>query len=164
MSKFELIGGVGIMGVLSPMDTRDTYAVTDPLYGIDGLRNVLTINEMLSIPVERRRAGMIVGIIESDKFFKLKNIGWIGNLNDWEEIDLKKVTHIDKEIPSGIVDGINTSFNLSYEPILNSEHLYLNGVLQESGEDLDYILNGKNITFLVPPFDKMRIICSYRTN
>jgi len=164
MSKFELIGGVGIMGVLSPMDTIDTYAVIDPIYGIDGLRNVSTINEMLSIPVERRRAGMIVGVIESDKFFKLKNVGWIGNLSDWEEIDLKKDTHIDKEVPSGVTDGINISFNLSYEPILNSEHLFLNGVLQEKGGDLDYVLNGKSIIFLEPPFNGMRVICSYRTN
>ena len=162
MSKFELLGGVGIMGVLSPMDTRDTYAVIDPLYGIDGLRNVSTISEMVSIPVERRRAGMIVGVSEVDKFFKLKNVGWIGNLSDWDEIDLRKVTHIDKEIPTGVTDGINVTFELLHQPTPNSEHLYLNGVLQEKGEDLDYTLEGKTIVFSEPPFNGMRVICSYR--
>ena len=43
MSDFNLRGGVGVMGYLSPMDTRDTYPVIDPIYGIDGLRNVDTI-------------------------------------------------------------------------------------------------------------------------
>ena len=46
MSSFDLIGGVGIMGVLSPMDTEDNYPVIDPLYGIDGLRNVDSVEEL----------------------------------------------------------------------------------------------------------------------
>ena len=36
MSDFSLVGGIGIMGFLSPMNTNDTYAVIDPLYGVDG--------------------------------------------------------------------------------------------------------------------------------
>ena len=55
MSKFELYGGVGIMGFISPMDTNDTYAVIDPMYGIDGLRNVESITDLNTIPFERRR-------------------------------------------------------------------------------------------------------------
>ena len=62
MSEFELVGGIGIMGFISPMDTEDTYAVIDPIYGIDGLRNVDTVEELNSISFERRRAGMIVGV------------------------------------------------------------------------------------------------------
>jgi hypothetical protein len=76
MSSFELIGGIGVMGFLSPMDTEDTYAVVDPLYGIDGLRNVNTINELNEIPEERRRAGMIVGINGGETYYKLKNIDY----------------------------------------------------------------------------------------
>ena len=40
MVKFNTSGGIGVMGFISPMDSRDTYAVVDPLYGIDGFRNV----------------------------------------------------------------------------------------------------------------------------
>ena len=50
------------MGYISPFDTNDTYAVIDPLYGIDGFRNVNSISEMNAIPNERRRAGMQVGV------------------------------------------------------------------------------------------------------
>jgi hypothetical protein len=76
MADFSKIGGVGIMGFISPMDTRDTYAVIDPLYGIDGLRNVDEESDLNEIPYDRRRPGMIVGINGGTRFFKLKNIFW----------------------------------------------------------------------------------------
>ncbi len=62
MAEFSSYGGVGIMGFISPMDTLDTYAVIDPLYGIDGIRNVENETELNQITYERRRAGMLVGI------------------------------------------------------------------------------------------------------
>ena len=50
------------MGVLTPMDSRDDYAVTDPVYGVDGLRNVSTVNDLHTVSLTRRRSGMIVGV------------------------------------------------------------------------------------------------------
>jgi hypothetical protein len=165
----KIIGGVSIMGFVAPNSIHDTYPVIDPLYGIDGLRNVTTIDEMMAIPDERRRAGMIVGVNGGDRLFKLKDVEWVGDISDWDEIQLllvanKKpdITFIDKETPLGIIDGVNRTFKLSHIPTPNSEHLYLNGLLQEKGGDLDYILDGKNIIFLEPPFNGMRVICSYR--
>jgi len=55
-------GGVRITGFISPTDTQDTYAVIDPVYGVDSLRNVNDITARNEIPSERRRAGMIVGV------------------------------------------------------------------------------------------------------
>ena len=101
MSDFSLMGGVGIMGVLTPMDTRDTYAVVDPVYGIDGLRNVPTINDLHNVPPTRRRPGMIVGVNGGESYYKLKNVNWSYDLTDWEELTLK-INHIDREIPSNI--------------------------------------------------------------
>lgn len=161
MGSFELIGGIGVMGYLSPMDTEDTYAVIDPLYGIDGLRNVDTVNELNKIPEERRRAGMIVGVNGGETYYKLKNIEWVGDITDWVELDLTKQISIDKETPAGNIDGLNTKFILNHEPITNSEHIFLNGLLQESGED--YLINEKEITFNEAPISGMRIRCSYRT-
>ena len=161
MNEFFKIGGVGVMGFISPMSTDDTYAVIDPLYGIDGFRNVDTEKDMLEIPEERRRAGMIVGIDGGKKYYKLKDIEWSGELSDWSEIDFNHIIHIDKEIPSGLIDDNNTIFELSSEPILNSEHVYLNGLLQENNED--YIMDGKSIVFSDSPMFGMRIRCSYRS-
>ena len=161
MSEFSLVGGIGIMGFISPMDTNDNYAVIDPLYGIDGLRNVNSIEELNSIPFERRRAGMIVGVFGGEKYFKLKNIDWKNEISDWEELDFTKQVYIDKEKPMGVMDGINKTFKLSKKPIQNSEHIYLNGLLQESGDD--YLINGDEINFFYSIPLGFKIRCSYRT-
>ena len=149
------------MGFISPMDTEDTYAVIDPTYGIDGLRNVDTIDELNSISFERRRSGMIVGVNGGETYYKLKNLNnWLFDISDWLEIDLTKITYVDKEIPSGIIDGINNSFVLNYTPIPGSEHIFLNGLLQD--EDEDYIINYDTIIFNEAPLTGMKIRCSYR--
>jgi hypothetical protein len=161
MNEFYKIGGVGVMGYISPMSTDDTYAVIDPLYGIDGFRNVDTMQDMLEIPEERRRAGMIVGVDGGQKYYKLKDIEWKWDITDWSEVSFNNIVHIDKEIPTGLIDDNNTIFELSSEPILNSEHVYLNGLLQENGED--YIMDGKSIVFSDSPMFGKRIRCSYRS-
>ena len=161
MSDFSLMGGVGIMGVLTPMDTRDTYAVVDPVYGIDGLRNVPTINDLHNVPPTRRRPGMIVGVNGGESYYKLKNVNWSYDLTDWEELTLK-INHIDREVPSGIVDGVNKLFILTETPELQSEHLFLNGLLQDPGETEDYVISGNTITFIDAPFEGSKIRCSYR--
>jgi hypothetical protein len=69
---------------------------------------------------------------------------------------------VDKEIPTGVVNGVNNKFLLKYKPINGSDHVYLNGMLQENGRYCDYILDDKNIIFLDPPTPGMRIICSYK--
>lgn len=53
----------------------------------------------------------------------------------------------DKEIPSGSINSINKIFTLQYPPVEGSEHIYLNGLLQESGIHGDYIISGSTITF-----------------
>ena len=110
MNEFYKIGGVGVMGFISPMSTDDTYAVVDPLYGIDGFRNVDTMQDMLEIPEERRRAGMIVGVNGGQNYYKLKDIEWNWDITDWSEVSFNNIIHIDKEIPTGLIDDNNTIF------------------------------------------------------
>ena len=92
MADYGPLGGVKIAGFISPGDTTDTYAVIDTQLGIDGLRNYSgTTTEVLSgttVPLPRRRAGMIVGVEGGDRYFKLKDKNpWDFDLTDWEELD-----------------------------------------------------------------------------
>ena len=163
MSNFELIGGIGIMGFISPMNTEDTYAVIDPIYGVDGLRNVSAVEDLNLISIERRRPGMIVGVNGGEVYYKLKRLDdWSFDIDDWLELDLSKITHIDKEKPNGIIDGINNNFILNNNPIPGSEHIYLNGLLQD--DDDDYQIEYNSILFNEPPSIGMKIKCSYRTS
>ena len=163
MSNFELIGGIGIMGFISPMNTEDTYAVIDPIYGVDGLRNVSAVEDLNLISVERRRPGMIVGVNGGEVYYKLKRLDdWSFDIDDWLELDLSKITHIDKEKTNGVIDGINNNFILNNNPIPGSEHVYLNGLLQDDEDD--YQIEYNTIIFNDPPSIGMKIKCSYRTS
>ena len=70
-------------------------------------------------------------------------------------------TTINKEIPSGLINSVNKVFILSYEPLKNSEHIYLNGLLQDGDADTDYTIVGNKITFLDAPFTGSKIRCTY---
>ena len=84
MSKFSEIGGVPVLGFISPADTRDEYAVTDPLYAIGGFRVIPgDINDLNLIPEPRRRAGMIVGVKNGERYYKLLDKDWDYTDNDW---------------------------------------------------------------------------------
>jgi len=83
MGTFSLSGGVEVVGFISPTDPLDTYPVIDPLYGVDGLRNVNLISDLDSIPELRRRAGMVVGISGGTTYYKLNNPPWNYNISDW---------------------------------------------------------------------------------
>ena len=64
-----------------------------------------------------------------------------------------------KEIPQGNINGSNTIFTLDFSPAENSEHVYLNGLLQE--KDLDYVVEGKNIIFNLPVRFGNKLTCTY---
>lgn len=69
---------------------------------------------------------------------------------------------VDKEIPSGSINGSNTSFSMANTPVSGSEHLYLNGILQESGAGNDYTISGATITMLTAPLSGEKLRVSYR--
>jgi hypothetical protein len=76
------------------------------------------------------------------------------------------ITFYDKVgIGSGItgdVDGTNDEFVLANVPDSGSEHIYLNGVLQDAGDD--YVLVGDTITFAFAPEIGDKLLASYRVS
>ena len=75
---------------------------------------------------------------------------------------LASTNFVDKEIPSGLINGANATYTLSNTPTTGSEHLYVNGILQESGSGNDYTIAAATITMLsvLIAGDKIRV--SYR--
>ena len=84
----------------------------------------------------------------------------------WQQIPttagLSNSNFIDKEVPSGTINGSNTAFTLANSPVSGSEHVYLNGILQESGAGNDYTISGANITMLTAPLTGEKIRVTYR--
>lgn len=69
---------------------------------------------------------------------------------------------VDRETPSGSVNGSNTAFTLANTPVAGSEHVYLNGLLQDPGAGNDYTISGATITYLTAPLTGDKIRVSYR--
>jgi hypothetical protein len=76
-------GTVPVTGIIAPTSTADTYPVTDPQYGLGGLRTVPTINDRDALPTDRRQVGMLVYVTETAKHYILLN--GIAN-TDWTEL------------------------------------------------------------------------------
>jgi hypothetical protein len=64
-----------------------------------------------------------------------------------------------RDATNGVPDGILTDFDLTQTPFLNSEEVFLNGILQEPGIGNDYTISGATITFSNAPFagDRVRV-------
>lgn len=75
---------------------------------------------------------------------------------------LSAANFVDKEVPSGTINGVNTTFTIANTPVSGSEHIYLNGLLQRSGAGNDYTISGTTITMLDAPLSGDVIVVSYR--
>lgn len=156
MADFSTLGGVGIMGFISPMDSLDTYAVIDPIYGVDGLRNVDTESDLDFISYERRRPGMIVGVGGGEKYYKLKNDFWTFTISDWEQIYLYTVSQsaiTSNEIVGGYLDYVSQTLVLTKASggtitITGLTDTYITGgTYNASGSTLELYTNyGQNIS------------------
>ncbi len=84
-------GTVPVGGIFAPTDITDEYPVSDPIYAIDGLRNVASLSERNAIPELRRRAGMLVGVTtgspEQTYYYKLLPGPWTMGDSDWELVE-----------------------------------------------------------------------------
>lgn len=107
----SITGGVPFGGFVAPTDSTDSYPVTNPTYGLGGLRNVGTTADRDAIPQLRRELGMMVYVEGETKYYSLS--GGTGN-EYWTEFK------------SG-VDGV-FSFNGSTGDIKYTSHEYT-GVL-----------------------------------
>ena len=69
--------------------------------------------------------------------------------------------HVFREIPVGLIDGNNQVYVLSKQPVPGSECVYWNGALMSPGQDADYVITGKNITFAEPLVEGDKLIVNY---
>ena len=82
--------------------------------------------------------------------------------SDSDELWVKKIlSDINKETPEGEINDYNFIFKLNNAPLIGSEQVYLNGLLQKRGELYDYTLVDNYLYFNEPPFTGSRILCTY---
>jgi len=64
-------GSVRLTGFIAPTDSTDTFPVTDPTWGLGGLRRVSGTTERDLISTGRRESGMLVYSEDDDNYYKL---------------------------------------------------------------------------------------------
>jgi hypothetical protein len=74
-------------------------------------------------------------------------------------IVVKVADVVTRETPSGAINGTNAVFTLANTPKVGTEHVYLNGILQDEGSGNDYTISGGTITFSfnLSTGDKLRV-------
>ena len=99
---------------------------------------------------------------------QIKNVGAPVDDNDAvRKTDLDAVssgTSVFRELPSGAINGTNTSFSLNNEPNIGTEQVFLNGSLLNVGANSDYVIADDTITFTVAPIAGDVILVNYITN
>lgn len=78
-----IAGTIQLTGQIAPTDVTDTYALTDPLFSIDGLRSVADHTERDVISTARRREGMLVYTRNDSKYWKLAS-----DLTSWTQFSI----------------------------------------------------------------------------
>jgi hypothetical protein len=143
MNKYQ------VSGLITPMYPSDQYPIIDPLYGIDGLRCVTSSNVMYNIPLEKRRGGMVVGVVGSSSvnYWSLlpENAGltWsLGNINNNEWISLFAGVNVQSVYPIiNKLENVSVTVPLNYEYIVYGDlELSTNGTFSNSGRVV--IING----------------------
>ncbi len=91
----------------------------------------------------------------------------VGNTSDCVFVDGTSgaclSTFADAEVPSGNIDGMNTTFTLANSPLGSSLQLFLNGLYQTAG--VDYTLSGATIQFSsAAPRPGDSLVASYRVD
>jgi len=74
---------------------------------------------------------------------------------------VQSIIFSNKETPAGLIDGLNRTFILNHEPDTMSEHVYLNGLLQDSDPHADYVIYKNVITFNEAPTVWSKVKCTY---
>ncbi len=76
----SITGTVPLTGKIAPTSELDTYPVTDPQFGLGGLRSVGTTSQRDGISQDRREEGMMVYVQNEDSYYAL--VGGTSN-SDW---------------------------------------------------------------------------------
>lgn len=75
---------------------------------------------------------------------------------------LTESNFVDREDVTFDFDGVDTTGVLDNTPATGSEHVYLNGILQNEGASDDYQISGATITFNAAPVSGDEVLVSYR--
>ena len=121
------------------------------------LRRDISANWISSNPI---LAEGEIGIETDTNRLKIGNgISTWNILNYYSESSTSISKFIFNEIPSGIIDGINSIFNTNFLLVSDTEVVFINGQKQKKPDD--YNISGQTITFTFSPGVSESIVINY---
>lgn len=93
-----------------------------------------------------------------------QTLTWNAATQVWEPVTPSAAgglpTFVDQEIPSGAVNGANTSFTTAFTPLAASVKVYRNGIRQRQPDDCS--VTGATVSFVTAPSSGDLLIVEYR--
>lgn len=124
-----------------------------PTGSIDGVNIVFTINNSISFNSEMlflrgllQKATTDYSIVNNNIVFTIPPI-----TGDTLAISylISEGSNYISEIPIGIINGTNTTFTTTYSIVVNTQMIFLRGLLQQGS--IDYNITGSNVIFITAP-------------
>lgn len=99
------------------------------------------------------KAGQVIPLVYDGTNFQI--VGGGGSATGATRI----IRELVNETPNGVIDD----FTIDYDPVVGSEEVFLNGILQNISGANDYSISGDTITFTSPPETGSIILVNYST-
>lgn len=118
-----LTGYISIGLPIGPGAENDPYYVTDPKYGLGGLRTVTGTDARNNIVMARRQVGMVVYVESENKYYSL--VGGTGNSN-WAEIiyGVSAINGITAGTTGNVNVGLDNLSNVNTTGKINNDALF----------------------------------------
>lgn len=75
--------------------------------------------------------------------------------------NLTYAKYVNREVPTGTIDGVNAVFELAYAPAVGTDSIFFNGMLLQPGATEDYTLVGTTLTLSEVPVVGDRLLATY---
>lgn len=136
--------------------TLQTSAPENGLYVWNGAASTMTRAPEMNTAVEfpGKLISVEEGTANKSKMWLCTNARTmtVGTTNvTFQAVNMVGITQVTREIPTGAINGSNTTFTLASTPISGSEIVVLNGLEQRPGAGNDYTITGATITMATAP-------------
>jgi len=136
--RLDIPGSVPLTGFIAPIDSTDSYAVTDEMYHRGGYRTVQNTTDRDNITEDRRKAGMLVFVYDDSSRYRLEP-----DLTTWVIDDSGTGGGIPEAPTDGDTYARQSSAWVSIQAVVDNSHTHSNlstlNIITDTGTGNNYL-------------------------